>query len=120
MVSVLIQATVWRKVTPESTLEAQKFQYFLGEHPPDPPVASTFPYCQRLKAGRGLGTRLLANASVPTLYHGISCALATPLPSYFSALCDHSMCYEATHDTDTLSPEARYKTTRLTLLAVAG
>ena len=37
MVSVLIQATVWRKVVPESTLEAQKFQHFLGEHPPDPP-----------------------------------------------------------------------------------
>ena len=80
MVSVLIQATVWRKVAPESTLEAQTFQHFLGEHPPDPPVASTFPYCQRLKAGRGLGTRLLANAtSVPTLCPVISCALATQL-----------------------------------------
>ena len=30
------KAMVWPKVSPESTEEAQKFQIFLGEHPPNP------------------------------------------------------------------------------------
>ena len=62
MVEVLqFKATVWPKIASESTNEAQKFQNFLGEHPPDPPSCFCFPYCKWLKAGRGLGTRLLTS-----------------------------------------------------------
>ena len=65
------KATVWPKVASESTYEAQKFQNFLGGHPPDPPSCFCIPYCKRLKAGRCLGTRLLANIVCP------HCALAS-------------------------------------------
>ena len=59
MVEVLqLKAMVWPKVASESTYEAQKVQNFLGEHPPEPPSCFCIP---QLKAGRGLGTRLLAN-----------------------------------------------------------
>ena len=59
------KATVWPKVATESTYEALKFQNFLGDHPPDPPSCFCIPYCKRLKAGRGLGTRPLANVVCP-------------------------------------------------------
>ena len=61
MVEVLqFKATVWPKVASESTYEAQKFQHFLGDHP-QTPSCFCIPYCKRLKAGLGLGSRLLAN-----------------------------------------------------------
>ena len=59
------KATVWPKVASELTYEAQKFQNFLGEHPPDSLSCFCIPYCKQLKAGRGLGTRLLANVVCP-------------------------------------------------------
>ena len=42
------KATVWPKIASESTCEAQKFQNFLGEHPPDLPSLFCIPYCKRL------------------------------------------------------------------------
>ena len=52
MVEVLqFKATVWPKVASESTYEAQKFQNFLGEHPPDPPSFSPFRAASGLKLG---------------------------------------------------------------------
>ena len=72
MVEVLqFKVTVWPKVASESTYEAQKFQNFLGDHTPDPLSCFCIPYCKRPKAGRGLGTRLLANIVCPR------CALAS-------------------------------------------
>ena len=78
MVEVLqFKATVWPKVASELTYEAQNFQNFLGKHPPDPPNFFYIPYCKRLKAGQGLGTRLFTN--VVCSRPGIDCVLATPL-----------------------------------------
>ena len=47
-------------------MKLKNFKNFLGEHPPDPPS-----YFRWLKAGRGLGTRILANVVCPR------CALAS-------------------------------------------
>ena len=45
------KATVWPKVASESTYEAQKFQNFMREHPPDPLLASAFRTASGLKLG---------------------------------------------------------------------
>ena len=55
-------------------MKIKNSKIFWGSIPQTPLVASAFPYCKPLKAGRGLGTRL-----VPMLCPGIGCALATPL-----------------------------------------
>ena len=60
------EATVWPKIASESTYEAQKFPNFLGEHPPDPLVYSAFRTASGLiKAGWGLGMRLVTNVVCP-------------------------------------------------------
>ena len=75
------KATVWPKIASESTYEAQKFQNFLGEHPPDPPAFCTA--SGLIKAGRGLGTGVSTrNRSVPTLCPDIGFILATPLVAH--------------------------------------
>ena len=73
MVEVLqFVVTVWSKVASECTQEAQKFQNFLGEYPPDPPSCFCISVLQATKkAGRGLGTVLLTNVVCPC------CALAS-------------------------------------------
>ena len=72
------KATVWPKIASESTYEAQKFQNFLREHPPDIPAFRTA--SGLIKAGRGLGMRVSTRKrSVPTLCPGIGFVLATPL-----------------------------------------
>ena len=72
------KATVWPKIASESTYEAQKFQNFLGEQPPDPPAFRAA--SGLIKVGRGLGMRVSTRKhSVPTLCPGIGFVLATPL-----------------------------------------
>ena len=59
------KATVRPKVASESTYEAQNFQNFLGDHPSDHPNFLCIPYCKRVKAGQGLGTRLFTDVVHP-------------------------------------------------------
>ena len=65
-------------VATKSTQEAQKFQNFLGEQPPDPPSGFCISVLQAAEswAWPGYETR---KRSVPTLCPGIGCALPTPL-----------------------------------------
>ena len=65
------KAMVWPKVAPDRARKLKNFNIFWGSIPQTLLVASAFPYCKRLKAGRGLGTRLLANVVCPC------CALAS-------------------------------------------
>ena len=79
------KATVWPKIASESTYEAQKFQNFLGEHPPDPPAFRTA--SGLIKAGRGVGMMVSTHKrSVPKLCPGIGFVLATPLPNGMKAV----------------------------------
>ena len=59
------KATVWpAKVAPDRARKLKIPKFSGGAPPPTPQtllVVSAFPCCKRLKAGRGLGTRLLAN-----------------------------------------------------------
>ena len=73
------KATVWPKVASESTYEAQKFQNFLGEHPPDPPSCFCISVLQSAKSWARPGYKATRKRSMPTLCPGIGCALATPL-----------------------------------------
>ena len=70
------KATVWPKVASESTYEVQKFS---GGASPRPPYFLLHPYCKRLSRGGGAGYKVTRKRSVPTLYPGIGCVLATPL-----------------------------------------
>ena len=79
MVKVLqFKVTVWPKVASELTYDTQKFQDCLwGSIPQTPPSCFCIPYipyCKWLKAGRGLGLRLLANVVCPHrgVRHGAS------------------------------------------------
>ena len=65
------KATVWPKVAPDRARKLKNSKIFWGSIPQTLLVASAFPYCKRQKAGRGLGTRLLANVVCPC------CALAS-------------------------------------------
>ena len=64
--------------SPKIDLEAQKFQNFLGEQPPDPPSCFCISVLQAAEswAWPGYKTR---KRSVPMLCPGIRCALPTPL-----------------------------------------
>ena len=87
MVEVLqFKATVWPKIASELTYEAQKFQNFLGEHPPDPLVSSAFCTASGLiKAGWGLGTRLKQCAhAVP--WHWLHSGYATGEPHAYTKM----------------------------------
>ena len=65
------KVAVWPKVAPDQARKFKNSKIFLRSIPQTLLISSSFPYCKRLKAGQGLGMRLLATVVCPC------CALAS-------------------------------------------